>query len=142
MKTITIKTLWAVLIMLHQKSFETRTWAPGYRGKLAIHASKSLSPLEKKLFYTEPFYSVFRHYGYTRPEDLKKYCGKVIATCYFTGAYKTEQIEVSEQERAFGDFSEGRYAWRLEGVMPLETPVAVRGQLGLWNWETMGGVKA
>jgi hypothetical protein len=37
-------------------------------------------------------------------------------------------------ERAFGDFKPGRFAWVLEDVRRLVTPVPLKGRQGLWEW--------
>ncbi|WP_197143655.1 hypothetical protein [Lysinibacillus sphaericus] len=42
MKAITFIQLWALLIALKVKKFETRSWQTIYRGPIAIHASKRL----------------------------------------------------------------------------------------------------
>jgi hypothetical protein len=42
-------------------------------------------------------------------------------------------LEIPETECAFGDYSPGRYAWLLEDVRQLPTPVPCRGALGLWQ---------
>lgn len=39
----------------------------------------------------------------------------------------------SELENLFGDFAEGRWAWLLENVEPLEPPVPAKGRQGLWT---------
>lgn len=42
----------------------------------------------------------------------------------------------ARRELAFGDFSHGRHAWRLERNRPLEIPFPARGEMGLWTlWE-------
>lgn len=41
--------------------------------------------------------------------------------------------EATPYERAFGDFSAGRYAWLLADVQPLPKPIAHRGAQRLWN---------
>jgi activating signal cointegrator 1 len=54
--------------------------------------------------------------------------------CYWNqdkGVWKV----VSEQEAAFGDFSEGRRGFRLTDIQALPTPIPARGALGLWRWE-------
>jgi hypothetical protein len=43
-----------------------------------------------------------------------------------------------EQERQFGDFTPGRFAWVLENVQRLVEPVEARGWQGLWEWEAPG----
>lgn len=61
---------------------------------------------------------------------------------WFTGARKgvgQHYYEVpppaDSNERAFGDYSAGRFAWLLANVRPLETPIPAKGALGLWEWE-------
>jgi activating signal cointegrator 1 len=44
--------------------------------------------------------------------------------------WRTTEIE---DQRPFGDFTEGRYAWLLENVLPLAEPVPAKGQQGLWT---------
>jgi hypothetical protein len=41
-------------------------------------------------------------------------------------------VDVTDQ-RPFGDFAPGRFAWLLEDVQPCE-PVPARGHQQLWNW--------
>lgn len=39
----------------------------------------------------------------------------------------------SELERELGDFAEGRWAWLLENVRPLDYPAPAKGRQGLWT---------
>ncbi len=48
----------------------------------------------------------------------------------YTGA-RGQYMAVSDQERAFGDYSPGRYAWLLGAVRPLSEPLPYRGAQGL-----------
>jgi len=41
---------------------------------------------------------------------------------------------VTEEEKLFGDWQSGRYAWELANVEELETPIPVKGAQGLWEW--------
>jgi len=43
--------------------------------------------------------------------------------------------ELSERERAFGDFTPGRYGWFCEEPRELPEPIPARGYPGLWTWE-------
>jgi activating signal cointegrator 1 len=54
MKPISIHQLWASLIALSEKHYETRNWKPQHRGPILIHASKSFSKAEQALVQTEP----------------------------------------------------------------------------------------
>jgi hypothetical protein len=42
---------------------------------------------------------------------------------------------LSANERAFGVYSESRWAWDIELVERFDTPIPAKGMLGLWNWE-------
>ncbi len=46
--------------------------------------------------------------------------------------------ELSHQERAFGNYTPGRYAWLLTNVQPLPKPIPAKGAQGLWNWDEKG----
>ena len=39
------------------------------------------------------------------------------------------------QEYICGEYSEGRYAWILEDITPLEIPIKAKGHLSIWNYE-------
>lgn len=75
--------------------------------------------------------------------------GTVVATCklvacvptailQYNGIHRLSDvltINMTEQERAFGDYEDGRWAWVLEDVKPLAVPVPAKGALGLWEWK-------
>ena len=42
MKVLTVKQPWASLIVNEHKKYEFRSWKTKYRGKILIHAGKSL----------------------------------------------------------------------------------------------------
>jgi hypothetical protein len=68
--------------------------------------------------------------------------GAVVATCTLVDCVRIHEIEPSsEQERAFGDYSEGRFAWLLSDVVPLPFPIPVKGALGIWEWAPPEGVR-
>lgn len=39
-----------------------------------------------------------------------------------------------EDQRPFGDFTPGRYAWLLTDIEPLAEPAPAKGRQGLWEW--------
>jgi activating signal cointegrator 1 len=43
--------------------------------------------------------------------------------------------DLDEQERAFGSYHPGRYAWHLTNVQLLPAPVPAAGALNLWDWQ-------
>ena len=44
-------------------------------------------------------------------------------------------IKENYQEYICGEYQEGRYAWILDNVKPLKTPIKAKGQLSIWNYE-------
>jgi hypothetical protein len=42
-------------------------------------------------------------------------------------------VILSEQERIFGDYSPGRFAWILQDIQRLEKPIPYRGAQGLFT---------
>lgn len=66
--------------------------------------------------------------GYDWPDNQQlAYTGK------WGRAYHGHQL--TTQERAFGDYSVGRFVWLLTSIQPLATPIPAKGALGLWDWE-------
>lgn len=43
--------------------------------------------------------------------------------------------KLTPQERAFGDYTPGRFAWLLGNIKALPEPIPCKGKLGLWNYE-------
>jgi len=53
MKALTLTQPWATLIACGAKRIETRSWATDFRGRIAIHAAKGLSPFGGKRGFQE-----------------------------------------------------------------------------------------
>ncbi|WP_379127974.1 ASCH domain-containing protein [Paenibacillus sp. sgz500958] len=136
MRCLTIRQPWATLVALGEKEFETRSWKTGYRGELAIHAGKTI---DKAACLEEPFRSVLARHGYTA-DNLPT--GSIIAAGNLTECYEAAQLAereggISDNEVVFGDFSEGRYAWKLESMTPLVHPIPAKGRLGFWEYPVL-----
>lgn len=132
MKALSLTQPWASLVAIGAKHVETRSWQTPFRGPLAIHAAKVFPPYARD-FAEEilPYRSLFVH-G-LRARDLP--LGAIVATCRLVGCVRTELMwDISEQEREFGDYSPGRWAWVLEDIVRLPEPIPARGALGLWYW--------
>lgn len=134
MKALTLTQPWATLVDLGFKTYETRSWSTAYRGEIAIHSAKGFPKWAKELFYTEPFLKCLVSGGYTSPAQLP--LGKILCKVYLAEVFKTEIAtwQVGEYERAFGDYSKGRYAFQLQNRLRI-APVDARGSLGLWDWD-------
>lgn len=151
MKALTLTQPWATLVAVGAKRIETRSWKTSYRGPLAIHAAKGF-PKWAREFTAEPVcYEAARIFS---PPISKVYhaypLGCVLATCRLVNVLPVEVVDnvdnvwgvslepLSDRERAFGDYSLGRYAWILEDVRRLPDPIPAKGALQLWNWDEAG----
>lgn len=58
--------------------------------------------------------------------------GKIIGIGELVDCVPTSQIKtgLSEREISLGDYSDGRWAWKFEGMRPIE-PIRMKGALGL-----------
>lgn len=132
MRAITLWQPWATLIAIGAKHFETRSWAPTWRGELAIHsASRNLD-----LDFCEylPVKRILAKAGYTSPDVLP--LGRIVAVTHLASIHNTADIrqQIPTLEALVGDFSDGRYAWRLIDTRRM-IPVPARGSQGIWNWK-------
>lgn len=140
MKAITLWEPWATAIALGLKKIETRHWFTGYRGPLAIHAAKTREHADG-LFEDSCnddgllVRSAFLDAGITSLEQLSFGC--IVATTHLVACERVEGIRaaLSPIERALGGYDDGRFAWRLENITRLATPVPARGGQGFWNWD-------
>jgi len=154
MKALTFTQPWASLVAVGAKSIETRSWyvGPDPRGRgaqklgwpIAIHAAKGFPREAMEFALAEPCRSILREHIATLG-DLPR--GAVIATAILLHVVTIEHLEraphiLTPRERAFGNYSPGRYAWRLWNVKPLPEPVPARGSLGLWEWDCWAEIEA
>lgn len=136
MKCLTIRQPWATLIALGEKQIETRTWRTAHRGELAIHAGMQVN---KAICRTEPYQSLLACHGYTA-DNLPT--GKIIAVSRIADCCEVTP-ELAQQgwpggnEYVFGNYAEGRYAWKLEEVVPLVHPIPAKGRLGFWEYPVL-----
>ncbi len=125
MKVLTIKEPWATLIISGYKKYEFRSWKTNYRGKILIHAGKSIEKnmLEKIEDYNLN-YSKGAIIGEAQlvdcilvDEDFNKMLKNIDPIVYG----KSNHVET--------------YAWKLENVIKYDKPIYLKGQLGLWNYD-------
>lgn len=135
MRILTLTQPWATLVAIGAKRVETRSWRTDYRGELGIHAAKGFPAWARELSYVEPFASALRAAGITMATQLPR--SAIVGVVQVINCTDTERARtyLSEQELAFGDFSDGRFAWMTVGVRRLATPIPCSGHLGLWTPE-------
>ena len=134
MKVLSFLQPWASLTVMGLKKLETRSWSTKHRGDLLIHASMGQSGA---LLAPEPPFSKYI-------TDFSKLpFGAIIGKVQLTDVIKVESLHMSDavinqltmEERAFGDYSNGRYVWVLEEPSLFSKPIYMKGTLGLWNYE-------
>lgn len=134
MRAISLWQPFASLVACGAKTVETRPREWRFRGPLAIHAAKYMLSNAERWSLGTKFWAAVHLAGL--PERLPYGC--IVATCVMDLCIQTEQYEalmgpLSEANRAFGDFSEGRWALGLRDIKQLVTPVPFRGAQGLFE---------
>jgi len=148
MKAISLWEPWASLIMTGAKKWETRSWSTNYRGELLICASKKGPPF----YELNHLLSLWAFQGglaplVGKPLDLTFHSwpgvaiahlnfGKALCVVNLTDCRKTDDLTLAdiEVQKHFGDFSLGRYAWKLDDLRPIE-PFRVKGKQGFFEVE-------
>lgn len=149
MKALTVIQPWASLILLGAKRFETRSWKTAHRGPLLIHASAQLPPVAQALCYEEPWKSalapLLKPYSPSAPNgdpwDLP--LGALLGIVEVVDCVATESLDfgqlplgadaIGPDEKAFGDYRPGRWAWQLRVLHRFAQPIPLPGHLGLWE---------
>lgn len=137
-KAISLTQPWATLMLLGEKRNETRGRKDGrrptflgHRGLLAIHATVEWNDKLRNICLTEPFLSVLRKHGY----ETTLQHGAVLCIVNAGEDVRTDRVTgLTEQERAFGDYSPNRWCWHTTMVHRLARPIRAAGAQGLWNW--------
>lgn len=126
MRALSLYQPWASLIAEGYKTCETRARrAPkNAQGEvIAIHASKT-EDTDFRLNDEEVVHALGK-------DPLPK--GTIVAVARLKDCIPTEKSWPGPLEDHFGDYSSGRWAWRLEDVQPLTEPLPCRGQPILWE---------
>lgn len=135
MKTISLWQPWATLIAIEAKRFETRSWSTKHRGLLAIHAAKKWDALLKEYCEVEPFRRVLQANDHGKDGVMPLPLGAIVAVVKLVEVHRVEKVRglISPTEKAFGDYADGRYAWKLEMVKRFEKPIPMNGAQGLFD---------
>ena len=130
MKVLSLTEPYATLIKEKKKQIETRSFRTNYRGELYIHASITKIPKEKQ--ENKKLMKLV--------DNISLNFGNIICKCNLVDCIKMTKEYVEDmkqnhpQEYLCGDYQEGRFAWILEDIIPLEIPFKAKGQLGIWNY--------
>ena len=126
MKALTLHQPWASLIAAGVKCSETRHWAApqaDWNTLIALHAG---ARSDNHFRTHDP--EVLRCLG-TDPLPAKA----IIAVALLQDCVPTETVRPDPTEHRFGDFTPGRFAWRMSDIQPLSEPVPIAGHHKLWT---------
>lgn len=147
-KTISLWQPWASLIAAGAKRYETRDWKPNPAilkpgDTLAIHAAKRWTREERELIAREPFRSRLALAALRRLwNDQTPPLGCIVAVGTLARVVEIDRapegfrrmLASDHDERAFGNFGPGRYAWQITDVRALARPIPCSGAQGVWDW--------
>jgi hypothetical protein len=136
MPAISLHQPWASLVAIGAKRYETRHWRAPARligQRVAIHAAARAKhpPLED-----DSLKQIYAAFG-GRLAALSVPRGAIVCTATLAGVERVEDVP----HDAFGDYSPGRFAWRLDDVRALAEPVAVKGRQGWFRWTPPAGAR-
>jgi hypothetical protein len=111
---LSLRQPWAYAVLCLGKDVENRPWRSGYRGRVIIHASRTLD---------EDGLKFLREAGLAVPEALPRgaYVGEVTIT-------DCQPVTCCHSRWAFGP-----WCFTLERPVAYETPVPGKGQLGFYR---------
>lgn len=133
-KAISLWQPWASLMACGVKRHETRHWSTRYRGLIAIHAAKTLDVAGSP----DQLCSAALGPSWAKEVPL----GAVVAIGELTDCLPAEPIvrKVTRADLYAGNFSTGRFAWRIDRIRPLREQIPLTGRQGLFNWDVPAGL--
>ena len=130
MKVLSLTEPYATLIKETKKLIETRSLKTAYRGELYIHASSTKIPKEWK--NNEELMALVENIPLNYGQII---CKCVLSDCIHMTDEFVKEIKKNHQEYICGNYEVGRYAWILEDITPLKTPIKAKGHLGIWKYD-------
>lgn len=130
MKVLSLTEPYATLIKEKKKQIETRSFKTNYRGELYIHASSTA--IKKETKNNKQLMQLVDNPSFPHGYIICK-CN-LVDCIEMTKEYVEDMKKNHPQEYLCGDYQEGRFAWILEDIIPLETSLKAKGQLGIWNY--------
>jgi activating signal cointegrator 1 len=136
MKAISIWQPYASLIAMGEKTFETRSWSTKHTGPLLVCSSRhKLYDLQRSFLLGAIRKVTGLDLDYLRLPFGKAICVVDLVACLPSTDYRIKaDTPHDSKEFGLGDFSPGRFAWKLENVRQLE-PFPVRGRQGIFDVE-------
>lgn len=155
MKAISLWQPWASAVALGLKRYETRSWRPPESligAPLAIHAAKKKDMdcaarwMQHRLGLTpndDPPAIEDAEARERATAALKDYdrlpFGAIVCLVRISGVWPTNFARTSSaftpQELSWGDYTPGRYCWKLEVIYKFDAPIIYTGRQGFFEFE-------
>lgn len=115
---------WAGLVVLGEKEWETRSWPTRFRGLFMVHAALQEAPKGDRIW--------------NAPAEISGVLlsrGAIVGVGMVGACVRTEHLagKLTTRQCIFGDFSPGRYGWRIDDPVALDVPVPCAGRQRLWR---------
>jgi hypothetical protein len=133
MKAISLWQPWASLVATRNKWVETRSWQTPYRGPILIHAARrKVTRDEREYFESVAAFQDAMRMGEISWDTMPY--GQMVALAVLGRVVPTEAIRdaIPDMEYAFGDYSNGRWAWVFTRIDPID-PFPYKGERGLFD---------
>lgn len=130
-KAITILQPWASLVVAGAKQYLTRWTSTSYRGKILIHAAGRRETIPEGL---SSLPAIIEGLGGAQNFNNLPY-GAIIGEAMLIDVCRAEDVAAGEQEKVFGDFAAGRYAWKIADPVKYEEPLPCKGPAALWEYQ-------
>lgn len=140
MKGISLWQPWAQLVVLGEKQYETRSWPTSVRGRVLIHAAKKWNKDIYEFCQVQRFFCdvIGKCYLPIEPDNELGISsiplGMIVGSVEIVDCLLVEKVPtLTDKERAFGDYTPGRYAWKLSDPVVFKRPIPCRGHQGFWD---------
>lgn len=143
MKVLSLKQPWASLVAIGAKKWETRSWKPSpamhyilQHDGILIHSSAKIGKMEAGLMTFPPF---AQHRDEIGAFPLGKIVcwvrvGRIIPTTQWLEDNQPDIYAINTEEREFGNYESGRWAWELTELVKFDNPIPAKGALSLWDY--------
>jgi hypothetical protein len=118
MKALSIRQPWASLILSGVKPIENRTWPAPYRGRILVHAGRTLD------------YDCPADLGRTLPDVRTLPLGALLGTVELVDCVRVADLP-AELRRS--PYASGPWCWVFRDPRPLASPIPCKGKLRLWD---------
>jgi hypothetical protein len=146
---------WASLIAVKAKKWETRSWGTEFRGELLICAAQTQKGIkiaeETGLITGSAAYSGRELCVDIDDEEIELNFGNAVAIVELTDCITTKEWRLNlyndrysdntSKEIGLGDYTPGRFAWKLENIRRIKEPYPVKGKQGFFFVEMPEGVE-